>query len=718
MVHATPSEPQTSHEVPVKPVETQTGDEVAAKSHVSHVTTNQVRLRTNKRHQQVVVAVVVFGVFIDVMGTVIVMPALASLCSYAENGPVDSILAVTEEEAQFLGFPSREVFRNASIERSISPHAFRGERGAWAGSPPFGFSFSMNFILSAGQLGSAFGSLLFNRLCDVIGAKIPMQICLLSGIVGYLIIYAAGVWVHSYYLFAIGMFWNNFFGNTVGVASTYFGQLFTGDERDMYVGLVQGMLMIGASIGAFIVMPFANSPENGENFFNCIWLAIGLTALAFLLVSVVMVPPEKKKQVSRPSSHEVKQSDSEPEPAEPTTPKLARKLLLITIVASALDSAGDEGTRMARGTILSNLFPEWSTTARQNYLLLAMIVVAIFAASLIALLRSKVGITLPVLAVFGCVCTLATQLFLAFIEFEAAAYIAVWHIGKLFGFISTFCSEFLIQAIAPQALLGYWNGRNEALSNLAAAITPLIFARVYDDVGNPRGKEMLLCTSAVSLLATLAYCPLIKLMPKKQADKKMELESLEHYENMSDEQWSKLPLEITDSVAMQMMEAGKAPRYATWGEYSKERPMLGNIHERALTDFKYLSKEMLKTLVDRELMLKEQQTFKMYQDMVQKPDRELAKHQMGAWIADYLDDAGYINWETQTQVYKAMLLTALPPIDDLQGEKPDFATMEISKWEDVLSKFLAVMDNHLATSQRQIKPAFSMDTMLNTIRRR
>lgn len=108
--------------------------------------------------------------------------------------------------------------------------------------------------------------------------------------------YAAGVWVRSYYLFGIGLLWNNFFGNTVGVASVYFGQLFhdrwlcpsphavvpdpsmwlcpsltpsaiplhdSPAERDLYVGLVMGMLMVGASIGAFIVMPFSLSPANG-----------------------------------------------------------------------------------------------------------------------------------------------------------------------------------------------------------------------------------------------------------------------------------------------------------------------------------------------------------------------------------------------------------------------------------------------------------------------
>lgn len=665
----------------------------------------QVKLKTSKRFQQIVVATTVFAVFIDVMGTVIVMPALASLCAYAENGPYDLIMAVTDPEAQQMGYSSKEAYRTATIQDSISPHAFKGEKGAWDGAPPFKFSLAMNAVLSAGQFGSAGGSLFFNRMCDFTGPKLPMQVCLFMGIVGYLIIYAAGMWVHSYYLFAIGMLWNNFFGNTVGVASTYFGQLFEGAERDAYIGLVQGMLMIGASIGAFIVMPFANNPSNGENFFGAIWLAIGLTALAFVLVSVVLVSPEETSSTSK-------------EEMVLETPRLAKKMLIITIIASALDSAGDEGTRMAAGTILSNLFPEWSTTARQNYLLLAMIFVAIFAAMIIAMMR-KMGFTLPMLAVIGCAATLATQLALAIFEFEAGAYIAVWHGGKLFGFLSTFCSGFLIQELAPKALLGYWNGRNEALTNIASAITPLIFSNIYDAIENVRGSEMLYATAAVSFLATLTYSPLISMMPKKEdpAAKKLELQSLEHYHQLDDTEWSQLPLEIVDQVASQMLEQGKPLRLTTWGSYEKERLRLEGLRERASTDFKYISNGMLLMLADRDRMVKEQENFRKYNDMM-KADREAAVKEMGNWIADYLDDAGYANWETQTQVYKAMLLTAFPPLDSLDGAKPDYNTLPVERWEDILSQFLLVMDTHLAANKRQLKPAFGMGTALTALRRR
>lgn len=67
--------------------------------------------------------------------------------------------------------------------------------------------------MSLGFFGSALGSMFFGWLCDKIGCKLPMQICLGMGILGYVIIYASAIWVKSYYLFMLGNVWNNFFGS-------------------------------------------------------------------------------------------------------------------------------------------------------------------------------------------------------------------------------------------------------------------------------------------------------------------------------------------------------------------------------------------------------------------------------------------------------------------------------------------------------------------------
>merc|ERR1711988_1941308 len=144
-----------------------------------------------------------------------------------------------------------------------------------------------------------------------------------------------------------------------------------------------------------------------------------------------------------------------------------------------------------------------------------------------------------------------------------------------------------------------------------------------------------------------------------------------------------------------MMEKGKNPRIVNWGDYQGERSEISALRLRARADFEYVTKDMRDILANRPKMLEMQKMMKQWEDMTPKVDREKAKQEMGAWIADYFDDAGYINWEKQAPIYKSMLISAFPPVDDLDDVKPDYATMPIDQYEDALMKFLAVMDTHL-----------------------
>ncbi|CAE7460779.1 unnamed protein product [Symbiodinium sp. CCMP2592] len=517
-----------------------------------------------------------------------------------------------------------------------------------------------------------------------------MQICLGMGILGYVIIYASAIWVKSYYLFMIGNVWNNFFGNCMQIASTYFGQLFDGAERDNYNSMVLGMGLIGGTVGAFIVMPFSNNPSNGANYFESIWLAAGITGVAMLAVTVVLVPPDKNRK-------ERETTDEEPDPAVHATPRMASRILLLTVVASALDSAGDEGTRMARGTVLTRLFPDWQTAERQNYLLMGLLVMVILSLLLLQVLQRCMN--LAAVSVIGCAFTLATQLVLI-IELDVWPFLGVWYTGKLFGFLSTLASGLIITEIAPKAQLGRWNGINEACSNISMAIAPLVFATVYDEVGNVRGQEMLVCTSVISLFALGAYIPLVSMMPKKAKEEPEEMKELSYYEALSDEEFNELPMEIVELVASKMIEAGKEPRMIHWGSYADDRPKLPEHQARAVKDFEYYSQAFVRLLSNRELLAKEKKEMALWATASSGVDRDRAKNEMGAWLADYLDDAGYIGWEMHASIYKAMVMTAFPPIDPLDGVKPEFHKMSLETFEDNMTRVLEVMDSHLAEQRR------------------
>merc|ERR1719379_2716232 len=100
-------------------------------------------------------------------------------------------------------------------------------------------------------------------------------------------------------------------------------------------------------------------------------------------------------------------------------------------------------------------------------------------------------------------------------------------------------------------------------------------------------------------------------------------------------------------------------------------------------------------LTNRDRLIQERENFKKFNELVPPVDRDAAKQEMGTWIANYFDDAGYVNWETQTTMYKSMLMNAFPPIDPLDDVKPDYATMPLDTFEEHVLRFLGILDTHI-----------------------
>jgi MFS family permease len=681
------------------------------------VSKQQVRLRTSKRFKLIVVAVTFFAALCDFMGTVIVMPMLPPLCVMAPGGPfsTESILKTanfTCASTSMMTCADQETAVVAAVKASpevtsiVSPLAFTDL------SLPF--STSVELPMAIGQYFSAIGSLCAGSIVDKVGAKIPILVCLAMGLVGYAMMYLAGMESGSYWMFAGGLWINQLFGVVTDIASTYVGKLFADNpkERDVYVSLITTIALLGATVGAFVVMPFASG--NGANTFYAIWVAIGLTVLAIVLVLFVLVNPPK---------------DDGPKKEVPKTPKAAQKLLIVTAIASCLDSGGDVGTQMARSTILMGLFPNFGTTSMQNILLLVVIGVAIGAFAILGFLK-KFGFNQASIATIGSIATLVAQILLAsnaYMDSEAG-YIILWHCGKLFGFLSTFSSGLMIAQIAPTENLGFWNGMNGFLTNVCVGTSQIIFSRVYDSFNDgsrdgQRGTQMLIATSIISFLSVLAYGSLIPLWPKdvdEKAQKKKDDDYADFakWDALSDREFSLLPMETVNNVNMTYVKSNKPPRVVTWGDYTAERADLLTMNDRASVDFKYFSGFMREMLADRTKMLEMQKHDAEWKKIVPAVDRAKAKTEMGAWLADYFDDAGYQDWEKMAPMYKAMFMNAFPPIDALDDVKPDYATMPIDDFEDSLMKMLQVMDDHVTVKNKRFSYYKSINALVSGVLQR
>lgn len=180
-------------------------------------------------------------------------------------------------------------------------------------------------------------------------------------------------------------------------------------------------------------MPFISG--RGENLFSACWIAIGGTILVLIATLLVIVEPKKSSKTTQdgksyekiaPALPEGKSCvvtpdlvAAVPEPAKTNmTTKATTKILWICCIAGALDSAGDEGTRIARGTVLQNVWPSTNDLMFQNVLLLSLIGMLFLVMALVGIGKATIG--LGATAVLGCAATLTTQLLLngAIIKWE------------------------------------------------------------------------------------------------------------------------------------------------------------------------------------------------------------------------------------------------------------------------------------------------------------
>merc|ERR1712048_179327 len=190
------------------------------------------------------------------------------------------------------------------------------------------------------------------------------------------------------------------------------------------------------------------------------------------------------------------------------------------------------------------------------------------------------------------------------------------------------------------------------------------------------------------------------------------------YEEMSDLEYRQLPAEVQFQVEEKMTEAGKPTRVFSWGKYKDEHHLLSGLQERAVRDFEFTQQFIMATLTDQQKMKEMQQMYKKQLELQPPISRDQAKEEMGEWIADYFDDAGYDNWEAQSLFFKAMIMNAFPPIDDLDGIKPNYGNMSLEKMEGHMTKFMAIMDNHISSAKRQMKSGVSAGSLLNLLMRR
>lgn len=120
-------------------------------------------------------------------------------------------------------------------------------------------------------------------------------------------------------------------------------------------------------------------------------------------------------------------------------------------------------------------------------------------------------------------------------------------------------------------------------------------------------------------------------------------------------------------------------------------------------DFAYLKDQTISRLADRKKMEEMQSVLHRLSDRLARDPEHVQRHEekmreMGVWLGKYFDDAGYQAWAYYPELFKAMVMTAFPPIEDLDATAGS-SVGSLRSLEEQQINFLSVMDRHLTTSR-------------------
>jgi len=472
-------------------------------------------------------ASIFIAAFFDTLGTVMLIPSGPILCQRAENGPIENaakgMVAMADGN---LTYP--QAYTLALAEYG-NPRAFE--------SIPVGFSLSSNLLLLALQVGSAVGAVIFGRLSDLVGSKSILLVSMVGSAIGYAFVFVAGMYSNSYWLYLLAMAWSGFFSFTIPVSQAFFGKVFSPKVAEPYIGSIGAIAILGAGLGAVILAPFVTG--RGDSVFYATFVGLAGSVVSIVLLMRFLDEPAHLRKMGylrallkllgrgkrKSEAGEGRKGGVETANAgdagegtggvEATAAKATyvRTTLLILLAGSGLDSAGDEGTRIARGTIMQALFPQTNTVTLQNWLILGTLG-CVFFSILFAQVVIGPRFGFGAVCFLGALATLIGQLCFL-LEFSSwGAMIAVFYACKSFGFMSNIGTSFAINTIASPETKGTWAGRNEGISKGGGALMTLVMSVVYDAFAKPptrdvRGiRAIVICTS-VSCLAVVAYAPLL-----------------------------------------------------------------------------------------------------------------------------------------------------------------------------------------------------------------
>lgn len=687
---------------------------------------NQAKLVTDQTVKTRTKWIIFIAAFVDLSGAVILAGAFPAMCANAPG-------ALTGVEVPGA-FPASN-FEVSFLKDRTSP-------------PAIDFAMAVNLIPVCTELGGIFSNVLAGLASDRFGRKPIITGCLLGGVFSYILMFLGGAVVKNYWFFLAATFVKGLFSGIRGVISAYLQDIH--DPVEFMTQVMPTMInfflfggMGGSMLGLCWVAVANSDPDPTTHnshmaLFGASWLGVVLSmAMAYLVYA--FCPEPAKKGVSQA------ESKGEKPAVAPMSPG-AKKIIMIIIVAGSLDTFGDYGNRFARNTILTNRYAI-AREAAVNYVLMVSNIFSIYLAQqVVRRTIAKLGFMsgAGIWVILGNVVSAVTQFTLLIIVLLDTAneafgvFVAVWIFSQIFGICSSLGAMFLFPGFVPADQKGKMNGIRGSIASTVNVLAPIMLSLIYQtgslDTVDPQaaidraGRAALAVCGSVSTVAFLCYLPLPALLPKppppaqkpvapagsaestpaKSGAVTMDpepIKPLEEYDAVTLAEWMSISIPTRIKIQEEREKAGMARVYMPWGAWDEDRPRAEEILRKAPGEFEHM-KAFQTSLVTSEAMLEQfvdlrsRKVKGTAEDPAKREQRAKARAAMGAWIADYLDDAGWDNWDVTPYMYKALIMNALPPLDhNHQGlvEEMDAETMRTRTL-----KSMRVIDYHLKAAQLRI----------------
>ena len=408
-------------------------------------------------------------------------------------------------------------------------------------------------------------------------------------------------------------------------------------------------------------------------------------------------------------------------------PKKVNTILWTFILAGSLDNFGDSGTSFARSALMTKKWPFSSGIELQGCLVIVMILMIKISMELIVRnsMIKQPRIQLKWWTLVGNFCTSIFQYIMIPIMMAQCSgycsgsdgmgsfvgFLGVWSMSKLFGFTSTLAAMFMLPMYAPAESRGAWLGRNSGVQSATAVVTPIVLwaiEKVAFTSTNPTagGTAVLATCGTVSLLAALWYFIGVVLnVPRPQKPLPLSVETLDHYLAMPAAAFGMLPFSERMAVNAELQSDQKSIIHVPWGSYSEDVPHLQTMLDRAPEEFSHLRNHMLGLLTNKAALIEGHgKIAQYYKDIDANFDQDKERVEFGNWMADYMDDAGYSSWIQYPDMYKALVMNAFPPLEEL--DDLNFGRtkgLSLADYEIRMMKWMEVLDMHIGSNKKHHK---------------